>query len=634
MPPPSSYAVISVLTVLLAAAVVKLVPRALAASPGRNNVLLWGIVGFSAGCCVELLLEITLHTRGWFEVCPGTVWYAALWFGLAGGIVGAMIAIPVAVYWGRSRPLAMPTWIREAPYFAATLVGAIVGFVLAMVAGRPGALLIERHAFTDNTLAGVILRSLSGAILGAVVALLTRIARDAWPRLRAHLPFRPAHPSPAGRWQFSMRSLFLLVFVAALISGLLAWDCRYRKQYAIDTLLWHFGPTGEYHAGFDSLDEVLATVHSLGATEEATLVLLEALSGSTDEAAYWEDYENGLLREYSGSIAPIIAFDLLDAADKADAPFWVVRLRELRAAHWSTHAASIDYEKLRCEMTIMRGLAPEAVAVMIAVLEEHPDPQMRRAALRGLWDAGNLGTRTEPRIAAVTRVLDEGNPAETRREAALVIAWWRPENRECLPPLIAGLRDEDQTVRRAFALALTSVAIANRSAVPLLLEAAQDKNRDVRSAALWAISRTGPDAFVAVKSILEEMLQSESRWARIEAVLTVARFGPAARKLADSLRDLLTDEDEAVRRLVIDSLGRIGADEEATVAALADVVRDGISSKERCLAMEVLSNVAPESDVTLAVLRETCEDEDEEPGIRDAARQMLQRIGESRQGKP
>jgi HEAT repeat protein len=100
--------------------------------------------------------------------------------------------------------------------------------------------------------------------------------------------------------------------------------------------------------------------------------------------------------------------------------------------------------------------------------------------------------------------------------------------------LIAQLKDENHSVRRAAASVLDRIGPEAKAAVPALTNALKDNAAHVRYAAAKALGKTGPEAKGAVPA-LTEVLQDRHAGVRVAAATALIRIGAEAKGLVSPL---------------------------------------------------------------------------------------------------
>jgi HEAT repeat protein len=138
--------------------------------------------------------------------------------------------------------------------------------------------------------------------------------------------------------------------------------------------------------------------------------------------------------------------------------------------------------------------------------------------------------------------------------------------------LIAKLKDKDEYVRKASALALGT--IRDKSAVPALIETLKDKNEDwkVRDAAAGVLGCEIGDKR-AIPALIEA-LKDESKEVRRSALMPLdilledMTIIVKDKRVVPALIEALKDEDGEVRESAVSVLGKLG--DERAIPALVD----------------------------------------------------------------
>jgi HEAT repeat protein len=146
-------------------------------------------------------------------------------------------------------------------------------------------------------------------------------------------------------------------------------------------------------------------------------------------------------------------------------------------------------------------------------------------------------------------------------------------------PLVAGLKDRDDTVRKVAAELLGRLGPEARGAVEALTASLKDKLAAVREDSAKALGEIGTDAKGSVPALLVT-LDDEDREVREQSAKSLGILGPLAdRSLAKgivaSLAKHLKDEEGDVRMHSARSLGRMGAEAKVAIPALKEATKDG-----------------------------------------------------------
>ncbi len=274
----------------------------------------------------------------------------------------------------------------------------------------------------------------------------------------------------------------------------------------------------------------------------------------------------------------------------------------------------------RASRLLGRSDIPSALKRALAeALGEIGDPRAIPALVGALKDENErvrraaavaLGRIGAPAVPALIGALKDAD-REVRRAAAEALG--RIGDREAVPALIGALKDADWEVRGAAAEALVRIGAP---AVPALVGALKDENGWVRGAAAEALGRVGdPRAVPALVGALEDA----EEWVRRAAAGALGRIGD--REAVPALVGALEDADWWVREAAAEALGRIG-DREA-VPALTEALKDAYERVRRAAAW-ALGEIGDREAVPALV--GALKDADRE--VRRAAAGALGRIGD------
>jgi HEAT repeat protein len=183
-----------------------------------------------------------------------------------------------------------------------------------------------------------------------------------------------------------------------------------------------------------------------------------------------------------------------------------------------------------------------------------------------------------------------------------------PVVERAVPPLIAALKDEDESVRYAAGEAIGRIglkgAIHADKAIPALVETLKDKDVSVRVRAAYALRKTGVKAIPALIAALKD----ESESVRSHAAYALGKIRPRATAAAPALMNALKDKDRYVRFCAAVAMSVIGQGIEGgppqlMVTALIEAQKSEVELI-RNEATYALGAVGPKAskDVTLAAI--------------------------------
>jgi HEAT repeat protein len=211
-------------------------------------------------------------------------------------------------------------------------------------------------------------------------------------------------------------------------------------------------------------------------------------------------------------------------------------------------------------------------------------------------------------VSVAVAALSDTDP-RVRRVAAEILGGLR--NRELVTPLSASLDDPDAGVRAASVRALSR--LGDPSVLPGLSGRLADSDAAVRLAAVQAMrSFDGPTPLVPLLDDPDPAVRAEA------AAALLSDDGPG--RVADVLRELISEEDPERRRIAVRALGHART---ATAAALAAGCLGDPEPSVRAAAADALAEVDPEHAVPRLVGRLS----DPDSAVRAAAGDALGRIG-------
>jgi HEAT repeat protein len=139
-----------------------------------------------------------------------------------------------------------------------------------------------------------------------------------------------------------------------------------------------------------------------------------------------------------------------------------------------------------------------------------------------------------------------------------------------VPALIAALKDKQTDVRVAVVGALGEMGTEGKEAAVKLARMFHDPSVRVREHVREALAQIGPAAIEP----LCDALGDDKPEVRLDAIKTIALFGPAAKKAVPTLRRTIKDEDHRIRAASAEALGKMELDGEDAVPELLAALRD------------------------------------------------------------
>jgi HEAT repeat protein len=209
------------------------------------------------------------------------------------------------------------------------------------------------------------------------------------------------------------------------------------------------------------------------------------------------------------------------------------------------------------------GLAArDAVPALAKALHDN-FPEVRGSAAKAL---GQIGT---PAVGDLVKALKDRD-AGVRTRAAQALGQAGPDAKEAVPALIEALKDTQVDVRVAAVDALGEMGAEGKEAAPKLARLFHDPSRRVRGHVRAALAQIGPAAVEPLCDVLGE----EKVEVRLDAIKTIALFGPEAKKSVPLLRPAMKDEDHRIRVAAADALGKMELEGADAVPELLAALRD------------------------------------------------------------
>lgn len=209
------------------------------------------------------------------------------------------------------------------------------------------------------------------------------------------------------------------------------------------------------------------------------------------------------------------------------------------------------------------GVAAREAAPALGKLLRDPIAEVRSGAAKALAQIGKPAV--EELIAAL-----KDRDAAVRIRAAQALAQAGPDDKEAVPALIAALADKQTEVRAAVVDALGEMGAEGKEAAPRLMRLFHDPSPRVRERIPRALARMGSAAIDPLSNAIGE----EKIEVRLDAIKTLALFGPAAKKAVPALRQAMKDDEARVRAAAAEALGLLGREAEDAVPELLAALRD------------------------------------------------------------
>ncbi len=333
--------------------------------------------------------------------------------------------------------------------------------------------------------------------------------------------------------------------------------------------------------------------------------------------------QNAVARMGPGAIAPLEEGVAQGTVRSALAARVAVAMGPPVRSHIGSPAAAKSGQVAVFRARTLIGLRPEDEATVgqVADLLEHVDSQLRIAAAEAL----SLLDASAARPARDRLVLTARDPDPSVRAAAIgtLTQLW-PDDPRTQEVVSGALSDEDGFVRSAAAEALAAVAKAPpEEAIGPLTQLLRADSATLRAAALSVLGRTG-DARVA-KDILP-LVSDPDTTVQAAAIVALGHLSLAADQSLPVLEAIAKRTGDPAQAVAIEALGQLGSAAHRTTDTLARLALDSQQSEAvRKLAIETLPRVGPSDQGAVDLFVKALDDP--QWSVRQAAAVQLGRIG-------
>ncbi|MGI9471567.1 MAG: HEAT repeat domain-containing protein, partial [Rubripirellula sp.] len=173
--------------------------------------------------------------------------------------------------------------------------------------------------------------------------------------------------------------------------------------------------------------------------------------------------------------------------------------------------------------------------------------QMRSALSQWQNDVGDIGLIPEAEIVIQEKkagsrfaILHSGKDAKQRLSRLVDMATEASNGPDALPKLMAGLDDEDASVRYWAATGIGNIGSEAEQAMSAVKQSLQDSSPSVRIAAARAVAKLG-DPSQAIP-VLENELESDHEWGRLAAAIVLDEMDEQAKPAVPALKKALKDQ--------------------------------------------------------------------------------------------
>ncbi|NEO14543.1 MULTISPECIES: HEAT repeat domain-containing protein [unclassified Moorena] len=175
--------------------------------------------------------------------------------------------------------------------------------------------------------------------------------------------------------------------------------------------------------------------------------------------------------------------------------------------------------------------------------------------------------------------------------------------------VIAGLQDPDFNVRDRAAKALGKLGNSSETVINALLARLIDNHSDVRREAAYALGELGHSSETVINAILE-LVQDDNYGVRAIAAYALVNLGNISETVINALLARLMDDNSVVRGSTAEALGKLGNSSETVINALLARLMDDKSSSVRGWAAYALGELGNSSETVVSVLIARLMDDD------------------------
>jgi HEAT repeat protein len=240
--------------------------------------------------------------------------------------------------------------------------------------------------------------------------------------------------------------------------------------------------------------------------------------------------------------------------------------------------------------------------------DAHPAVREQAAVVLGQQKVEDAGVAA---VADLTESLRIEKETAVRREVAAALGRFGKVAKPAVTPLTEALKDPDTAVRAAAADALGRIGPDARKAAADLLILVKDQPRPVRQAAVFALGRVDPEEKAAPAAALVEVLKSEpDQEMRKEALFALGFLGEASTEVVQAIAATLTDKDADFRGQAVLVLAKFGPAVRSAEVELTKVLKSDAEKQVRLNAVRTLcSGYGSDAVNLIPVLTERLKDD-------------------------
>jgi HEAT repeat protein len=258
------------------------------------------------------------------------------------------------------------------------------------------------------------------------------------------------------------------------------------------------------------------------------------------------------------------------------------------------YAAGLRDARLEVRLKVAKGLvrlgdrARRAVPALVRALDDG-DKDLRLAVIASLT---YIGADSKPAVPKLIAIVEDTQTHEfVRRAAGECLGHIGPVAQEAVPALLHVLDTEKDFSLNWAARALGGIGAKDERVIPALLKLLDNPTCSADCATALALGRIGKSPSTVVPALVEMLKKNrrdpnekdhkhaeERGFRREKVVLALQGFGPGAEPAVAALVEIVQDgmEERQTRMLAVEALGLIGPKAKAAVPALQALRKDRI----------------------------------------------------------
>lgn len=274
---------------------------------------------------------------------------------------------------------------------------------------------------------------------------------------------------------------------------------------------------------------------------------------------------------------------------------------------------------------LFKNITPDYLNAIPYLIEALTDGEPKVAS-KAAAILAKFGKKAVFAIYGLKNCAESAIEAEVRQAAEDAMAVIGNNPVEGFSQAVENLSSPNGFIRVYSAELIGSLGVAARNAVPYLKDIVQDSDANVRVAAIKALAEMKHYAAPAVSVIIERLTIDDNIEVRKNAILSLAKIGPAATGVKEALIDASSSDDKEISEVALSNLGKLGAD---AVPVLIKVLKEGPIAKKRKAAL-VLGDLGKDGQPAMDALSMYLSDDD--TLLRSISKKSIQKIKKAIRG--